>query len=152
VFQEIFDSFKGKLPGPTLFIIALSNFVQQWLFVLLLGAVAAVFGWLYFIKTKPRREFLDTQRIRLPLFAQLANSICLARVAHTFSSLVRSGVPILNVLQIVSEASGNVVMEKAVNEASRDIEHGTTISDALAKHEVFPDMIIRMMATGEQTG
>jgi type IV pilus assembly protein PilC len=152
VFKEIFDSFQGQLPAPTLFIIDLSNFVKDWFIVLVLSGILLVFGWLYFIKTPAGRHFWDSYRIRLPLFGQIAHSICLARFAMTFSSLVRSGVPILEVLRIVADACGNTVMERAVNKAANDIEHGETISDALAKHPVFPDMIVRMMATGEQTG
>jgi type IV pilus assembly protein PilC len=109
-------------------------------------------GCTTYIKTKPGREFWDKLRINLPIFGSIAHNICLARFTRTFASLVRSGVPILGVMQTVSRACGNVVMEKAVNAATQDIQLGTSISDALAKHPVFPDMIIRMMTAGEQTG
>src|SRR6185369_2444355 len=78
--------------------------------------------------------------------------ICLARFTRTLASLVRSGVPILEVLQIVSQTVGNVVMEKAIKAAALDIEQGESISVALSKHPVFPVMIIRMVTAGEQTG
>ena len=152
VFGEIFDSFKGKLPAPTMFLIEVSNFFQAWFIPIMLFGMASVYGWMFYIKTKPGRLFWDQTRIKLPIFGNIAHSICLARFTRTFASLVRSGVPILGVMQTVSKACGNVVMEKAVIAAAQDIQLGSNISDALAKHPVFPDMIIRMMTAGEQTG
>ena len=90
VFAEIFDSFKGKLPLPTLVLIQISNFMQSWFIAIIGGMVGAVFGWIYFIKTKAGRQFWDSWRIRLPIFGTIAHSICLARFTRTFSSLVRS--------------------------------------------------------------
>ena len=115
-------------------------------------AGAEVWGWLYFIKTKPGREFWDGRRIKLPIFGVIAHKICLARFTRTLASLVRSGVPILEVLQIVSQTVGNVVMEKAIKTAATDIERGEGISAALGKNPIFPSMVIRMMSAGEQTG
>ena len=86
------------------------------------------------------------------MFGVIAHKICLARFTRTLASLVRSGVPILEVLQIVSQTVGNTVMEKAIKAASTDIERGEGISAALGKHPVFPSMIIRMLSAGEQTG
>jgi type IV pilus assembly protein PilC len=152
VFGEIYDGFGSKLPGPTQFMISLSKFVSSY-FLLIFGALGAlVYGWLYFIKTKKGREFWDAQRIKLPIFGPIAHKICLARFSRTLASLIRSGVPILEVLQIVSQTVGNVVMEKAIKTASADIERGEGISAALGKHPVFPNMIIRMCTAGEQTG
>jgi len=152
VFGEIFDSFGAKLPAPTQCLITLSNFVKSWLILILIAMGGAVYGWLYFIKTKPGREFWDSRRIKLPIFGHIAHKICLARFTRTFASLIRSGVPILDVMGIVCNTCGNVVMEKAIKTASVDIERGEGISSALAKHPVFPNMIIRMMSAGEQTG
>ena len=152
VFGEIFSSFGAKLPGPTLFLIQLSNIVKHYLLLLILGGGGLVYGWFYFIKTKPGRKFWDTQRIKLPIFGSIAHKICLARFTRTLASLVRSGVPILEVLQIVSQTVGNVVMEDSIRAAAVDIEQGESISAALGKHPVFPAMIIRMVTAGEQTG
>lgn len=152
VFGEIFESFGAKLPTPTQYLINVSHFMQKWVVPLLMGAGATVYGWLYFIKTKPGREFWDGRRIKLPIFGHIAHKICLARFTRTFASLIRSGVPILEVLQITSNTVGNVVMEKAIKVATTDIERGEGISVALGKHPVFPAMIIRMLSAGEQTG
>jgi type IV pilus assembly protein PilC len=151
-FKEVYSGFGAKLPGPTEFMIAISEIVQHYFIYLIILAGAGVWGWLYFIKTKNGREFWDSQRIKLPVFGIIAHKICLARFTRTLASLVRSGVPILEVLQIVSQTVGNTVMEKAVKAAAQDIEHGEGISAALGKHPVFPSMIIRMLSAGEQTG
>ena len=151
-FKEVYQGFGAKLPAPTEFLIGLSEIVQHYLLYLAILAGAGVWGWLYFITTKQGREFWDTQRIKLPIFGSIAHKICLARFTRTLASLVRSGVPILEVLQIVSQTVGNVVMEKAIKASAADIERGEGISAALAKHPVFPTMIVRMMSAGEQTG
>jgi type IV pilus assembly protein PilC len=152
VFGEIFTSFGAALPAPTQFLIHLSNFVKKFILLLLLAGGGGVYGWLHFINTKPGRAFWDANRIKLPIFGSIAHKICLARFTRTLASLVRSGVPILEVLQIVAQTVGNVIMEKAIKTASVDIERGENISAALSKHPVFPTMIIRMVTAGEQTG
>jgi len=152
VFGEIFKSFGAELPAPTQFLVSLSNVVKSYLLFLLLGGGAVVYGWFYFIKTPTGRLFWDKHRIRLPVFGSIAHKLCLARFTRTLASLIRSGVPILEVLNIVSQTVGNVVMEKAIRVAAGDIERGENISTALGKHEVFPSMIIRMITAGEQTG
>ncbi|HLX71178.1 MAG TPA: type II secretion system F family protein [Verrucomicrobiae bacterium] len=152
VFGDIYSGFGAKLPTPTLVLINISNFVKGYLIYFIVAAGGAVYGWLYFIKTPAGRAFWDSKRIKLPVFGAIAHKICLARFTRTLASLIRSGVPILEVLQIVSQTVGNVVMEKAIKEASSDIERGETISQALGKHSVFPNMVIRMITAGEQTG
>jgi type IV pilus assembly protein PilC len=152
VFGQIFASFNATLPAPTLYLIKLSDFVKRFLILFLLAGGGGVYGWLYFIKTPAGRQFWDSRRIRLPIFGSIAHKICLARFTRTLASLIRSGVPILEVLQIVSQTVGNVVMEKAIRTAAGDIERGESISTALSRHPIFPTMIIRMVTAGEQTG
>jgi type IV pilus assembly protein PilC len=151
-FREVYSGFGAKLPGPTQFLLDISDALQHYLILFVVAAVALVWGWFYFIKTKPGREFWDGRRIKLPIFGPIAHKICLARFTRTLSSLVRSGVPILEVLQIVSQTVGNVVMEKAIKNAASGIERGESISGALGKNPIFPTMIIRMLSAGEQTG
>lgn len=152
VFAEIYSGFKAKLPAPTEFLIKLSNALRQQFLLLVVATGSIVGGWLWFIKTPPGLAFWDAKRIKLPIFGQIAHKICLARFARTMASMVRAGVPILEVLAIVQNTVGNVVMEKAIKAASADIERGEGISTALSKHPVFPSMIIRMITAGEQTG
>ena len=124
----------------------------HYLIFVLIGMGALVYGWIYFIKTKTGRDFWDRNRIKMPVFGPIAHKICLVRFTRTLASLIRSGVPILEVLQIVSQTVGNTVMEKAIKTAAGDIERGEGIAAALGKHPVFPVMIIRMVSAGEQTG
>lgn len=152
VFAEIFSGFGANLPAPTQFLISLSNFVKSYILYAMPVIGLMVYGWFAFIHTPTGREFWDRTRIKLPLFGPIAHKICLARFTRTFASLVRSGVPILEVMNITANTCGNVVMEKAIKVASSDIEKGEGISTSLGKHEVFPTMIIRMLTAGEQTG
>src|SRR6266571_1313151 len=142
VFGDIYKDFGATLPGPTLFLIKLSNALKHYFLLFLLTGGGSVYGWFYFIKTKAGREFWDGRRIKLPIFGGIAHKICLARFTRTLASLIRSGVPILEVLQIVSQTVGNVIMEKAIKDAAGDIERGENISTALGKHPIFPNMII----------
>ena len=152
VFGDIYSGFGAKLPAPTQCLINISEIVKKYILLFVLAGGGAVYGWLYFIKTPVGRWFWDSRRIRLPIFGSIAHKICLARFTRTLASLIRSGVPILEVLQIVSQTVGNVCMEKAIKEAAADIERGESISAALGKHPIFPNMIIRMVTAGEQTG
>ena len=152
VFGDVYKGFGSKLPAPTQALIDLSNFVRSYILYIVAALVAAGYGWFSWLKTKKGLEFWDGTRIKLPIFGQIAHKICLARFTRTLASLVRSGVPILEVLQIVSNTVGNVIMEKAIRAAATDIERGEGIATALGKHPVFPSMIIRMVTAGEQTG
>jgi type IV pilus assembly protein PilC len=152
VFGDVYKGFGAKLPGPTQWLINFSNTMREYLLYILPAVVGIIYGWLAYIKTKTGREFWDRTRIKLPIFGQIAHKICLARFTRTLASLIRSGVPILEVLQIVANTVGNVIMEKAIRVAANDIEKGESISAALGKHPVFPSMIIRMVTAGEQTG
>ena len=152
VFGEIFKSFNATLPAPTLYLIMISEIVKHYLLVLLLLPAAARLRLVLLYQDPAGRQFWDSYRIRLPIFGVIAHKLCLARFTRTLASLIRSGVPILEVLQIVSQTVGNVVMEKAIKSAALDIERGERIATALSRHPVFPTMIIRMVTAGEQTG
>ena len=151
-FKDVYSGFGAALPGPTQVLMDISDLVKNYFYIALPLLGLAIWGWLYFIKTKTGREFWDGRRIKLPIFGPIAHKICLARFTRTLASLVRSGVPILEVLQIVSQTVGNVKMEKAIKTAATDIERGEGISAALGKNPIFPSMIIRMLSAGEQTG
>jgi type IV pilus assembly protein PilC len=152
VFGDVYKGFGKNLPAPTQFLISLSNAVKAYILYIIPAMVGIVYGWLAYIKTKSGREFWDRTRIKLPIFGSIAHKICLARFTRTLSSLIRSGVPILEVLGIVQNTVGNVVMEKAVKTSAADIERGEGIAVALGKHPIFPVMVIRMITAGEQTG
>lgn len=152
VFGEIYSGFGSKLPGPTQTLIDFSAWLQKWIYLIVPALGMAVYAWFMWIKTPKGLEFWDKYRIRLPMFGHIAHKICLARFARTLASMVRSGVPILEVLTIVANTCGNVIMEKAIKSASADIERGEGMAQAIQKHPIFPSMVIRMMTAGEQTG
>lgn len=152
VFTEIYDGFDAELPGPTQLLLAVSDWMKAWWFMIIVGLIGSGFAWLKWIDTKPGREFWDGIRIQLPVFGGIAHKICLARFARTLSSLLRSGVPVLEVLNIVANTCGHTGMEKSIRTSSEDIEKGDGIASALGKHPIFPLMIIRMLSAGEQTG
>ena len=152
VFAEVFSGFGGELPKPTQYLINVSDFIKNNILFMAPAAAAAVYGWLWYIKTPKGRAFWDHLRIRLPVFGHIAHKIVVARFSRTFSALIRAGVPIIDVMNIVANTAGHTQMEAAIRSATGDIETGDGISTALGKHEIFPIMIIRMMTAGEQTG
>lgn len=152
VFQDIFSGFGANLPAPTQFLVNLSDFMRHYFIVIFGGIGILVFGAKAYVKTPNGKEAWDRIRIKLPIFGPIAHKIVLARFTRTLSALIRSGVPILEVLNIVANTAGHVGMEKAIRSAASDIERGEGISVALSKHPIFPSMIIRMITAGEQTG
>jgi type IV pilus assembly protein PilC len=152
VFGEIYAGFGSKLPGPTQFLITVSNWMKSNILIILAALGGAVYAAFAYIKTKKGRDHWDRVRLRLPIVGPIAHKICLARFSRTLASLIRSGVPILEVLNIVANTAGNTVMEKAIRASASEIEKGDGISNALGKHPIFPAMIVRMMTAGEQTG
>ena len=152
VFGEIYAGFGSKLPGPTQSLIDFSKWMQKWIYLVIPALGFGVYGWMMWVKTPKGREFWDKYRIRLPMFGHIAHKICLARFTRTLSSMVRAGVPILEVMGIVANTCGNVVMEKAIRTASTDVERGEGLAHAIGKHAIFPSMVVRMMTAGEQTG
>ena len=152
VFGDIYDGFDAELPKPTQVLIAISEFMKKSWYIIVAILGAAAWGWLKFIDTKPGREFWDRIRIKLPIFGSIAHKICLARFARALASLIRSGVPILEVLNIVANTCGHTGMEKSIRSSAVDIEKGDGIAVALGRHPIFPIMILRMMSAGESTG
>ncbi len=152
IFGEIFADFGAKLPAPTQFLIDLSDFVRgNWYF--LLGAiVAAIFGARTFMRSRKGKVLTDRWKLKLPVFGPLCRKIAMSRFARTFAQLIRSGVPILEVLDIVGGSSGNHVVETSIRAVSEDVERGDNLSVALSKKKIFPPMLLRMVAAGEATG
>jgi type IV pilus assembly protein PilC len=152
VFAQIFQDFGAKLPAPTQFLIDLSDFIRgNWYYII--AAIAAVFfGIRYILGTKRGRETWDIWKLKLPVFGPLIHKICMTRFARTFAQMIRSGVPILEVMEIVGETSGNTVMEHAIMAVSTDVEKGDPMTTAMAKQKIFPPMLLRMISAGEQTG
>jgi type IV pilus assembly protein PilC len=152
VFGDIFKDFGAKLPAPTQFLLDLSHFVTDNWYYLIGGGAGIFFGIRYAVSTKRGREMWDRWRLKLPIFGPLTHKICMTRFARTFAQLIRSGVPILEVMEIVGETSGNWVMEVAIRAVSVDVEKGDPMTTAMSKQKIFPPMLLRMLSAGEQTG
>ena len=152
VFASIFADFGAKLPAPTQFLIDVSDFVRgNWYYII--GGIAAVFyGVRTWLRTVKGAETWDRWKLKMPVFGPLVHKICMSRFARTFAQLIRSGVPILEVMQIVGDTSGNSVVTKALKGVSDDVERGDQLTAALSRQAIFPPMMLRMVAAGESTG
>jgi len=152
VFGEIFKDFGAKLPAPTQFLIDVSDFVRGNWYFLVLGIGGAIFGIRMFLRSKRGKQLTDKWKLKMPVFGPLVHKICMSRFSRTFAQLIRSGVPILEVLDIVGATSGNHVIESSIKSVSEDVERGDNLSVALSKKSIFPPMLLRMVAAGESTG
>jgi type IV pilus assembly protein PilC len=152
IFGEIFKDFGSKLPAPTQFLIDVSDFMRGEWYYLILGAGGIFFGLRFFLRSSGGKKFADRWKLKLPIFGPLIHKICMSRFSRTFAQLIRSGVPILEVLDIVGGASGNHVIESSIKGVSDDVEKGDNLSVALSKKPIFPPMMLRMVAAGEATG
>jgi len=153
-FAEIFSALGGTLPAPTRILIGLSWFLRQWFGAPLI--VAAIIGLVFSLRaygaTEAGRYQLDALSLRLPVFGALTRKVCISRFTRTLSTLTRSGVAILQALEIVERTAGNEVYAKAIRQAADSVRNGDTLAEPLARAEVFPAMVTRMIAVGEKTG
>jgi type IV pilus assembly protein PilC len=151
-FAEIFIGLGTTLPIPTQIVINISNFMQNNILSMLAGLV--VFGVLvrYFYKTEFGRRFIDRWLLKAPVFGPLFRKIAVARFTRTLGTLISSGVPILDGLEITARTAGNKIVEEAVMKTRTSISEGRSISEPLAETDVFPPMVVQMIAVGEQTG
>jgi len=152
IFGEIFKDFGAKLPAPTQFLLDVSDFIRARWYFLLLGIGGTIFGIRTFLRSKRGKEWSDRWKLKLPIFGPLVHKICMSRFSRTFAQLIRSGVPILEVLDIVGGSSGNHVIETSLKSVSEDVEKGDNLSVALSKASIFPPMLLRMVSAGEATG
>src|SRR5256886_4791838 len=152
IFGEIFKDFGAKLPAPTQFLIDVSDFVRGEWYFLVVGIGAAIFGIRAFLFSKRGKQFSDRWKLKLPVFGPLVHKICMSRFARTFAQLIRSGVPILEVLDIVGGSAGNHVVEQGIKGVAEDVEKGDNLSVAMSKKSIFPPMLLRMISAGEGTG
>ena len=152
VFAELFSSFGQALPAPTQFVINLSNFTIAYFKYIALVVIAAVVVCRQFYKTEAGRLTFDEIFLQLPVFGDLIRKSAVARFTRTLSTLVSSGVPILDALAITARTAGNKVVERAVLQTRVSISEGRTIAEPLTQSKVFPPMVCQMIAVGETTG
>ena len=153
MFESLYSELGGQLPLPTRLLLAASGAVSSWFgFVILAGAIGGGVGLRRWIATEKGRYQMDALLLKMPIFGPLFHRIALARFARTLAVLMRSGVPILQALEIVSETVGNGVMAKAILDVQARVKEGESIAKPLEGHDVFPPMVVQMMAVGEETG
>jgi len=151
-FADIFKSLNAPLPTPTLILLAVSDLVRKYFFWLLGGSVIIVFAVRRLMKTDTGRLFFDSMKLKLPVFGPLLLKVAVSKFSRTLSTLVESGVPIMNAFEIVGQTSGNRLIEQVVTEVRASIKEGESISGPLERKKVFPPMVVRMIAVGEETG
>jgi len=151
-FKSIYSQLGGSLPLPTRLLLMVSDVFKKYWYIVLI----AIFGGRFFLRrwkaTPKGREAVDAFKLRVPVFGSLFHKTALARFAGTLSMLLRSGVPILQALDIVSDTVNNKVISKAVNDVQASVREGESMAKPLGKHKVFPPMVVQMLAVGEETG
>ncbi len=152
VFAGIFADFGSELPMPTQILLDVSAFCQTYWWLVLIGMIGAFVSFKLILSTTKGRDFWDKWKLKLPVFGPLAHKISMSRFSRTFAQLIRSGVPILEVIDIVAETSGNNMVEYGIRRVGQDVEKGDNLATALSREKIFPPMMVRMVGAGESTG
>jgi type IV pilus assembly protein PilC len=152
VFKEMFEGAGDKLPGPTLMVMAMSEFVQNYFIHTAVLVVIIIFIFRRFSRTEKGRMIIDRVALKTPAIGLLLRKVAVARFCSTLGTMISSGVPILDALEITAKTAGNVIIEKAIMNTRTAIAEGRTIAEPLMETGVFPGMVVRMIAVGEATG
>ena len=151
-FAAMFAGLGAELPLPTRFVIALSNWLVRLLPFLVVGGVLLVVAFKRYYATHSGRRIVDATVLRLPIFGIVMRKIAVARFCRTLSTLISSGVPILDGLEITARTAGNAIVEDAIMAVRKGVEGGLTVAQPLRESGVFPPMVVQMIGVGEQTG
>jgi type IV pilus assembly protein PilC len=152
-FEKMFADFGGELPGPTKVVVAMSHFMQEWIGPFMIGCTAAVVSFLQARRRSRKfKRATDAIFLKAPIFGSLLRKVAVARFTRTLGTMIASGVPILDGLDIVAKTAGNVIIEEALYDVRSAISEGKTIAEPLAESGVFPGMVVQMIAVGEETG
>jgi type IV pilus assembly protein PilC len=152
VFKEMFEGAGQRLPGPTLFVLAMSEFLQAYFIYIFLTLGFIIFIIRKFYGTEKGRIVIDRFMLSTPVFGVLLRKVAVARFCSTLGTMISSGVPILDALEITAKTAGNVIIEAAIMNTRTAIAEGRTIAEPLMETGVFPGMVVRMIAVGEATG
>jgi type IV pilus assembly protein PilC len=151
-FAEMFRTLGGQLPAPTRVLVFLSESMKIMAPFLVVGFITFVVVWRKVKNTARVRNFVDPLKLKLPVFGPLFAKIALSRFARNLGTMMSSGVPILQSLDIVSDTTGNVVLARAIRDVQESVRTGESLAAPLQHHPVFPPMVVQMMAVGEDTG
>jgi type IV pilus assembly protein PilC len=152
MFEELYSELGGQLPLPTRLLLAVSGFVGKFAPFIIVAEVIAAWGLRRWVATDKGRAVWDSLKLRIPVFGKLIHKTAITRFCRTLSVLLRSGVPVLESLEITSETVGNTVLARAVKDTQEAVKSGEAIATPLAAHPVFPPMVVQMLAVGEETG
>lgn len=151
-FAALFAGLGAELPLPTRVVIALSNNLVRFMPFILIGIFGGGYGFKQYYGTEKGRHVIDAISLKLPILGPILKKIAVARFCRTLSTLMASGVPILDGLDITARTSGNAIIEEAIQTTRRSIERGETIAGPLKETKVFPGMVVQMIGVGEATG
>jgi type IV pilus assembly protein PilC len=151
-FTELFNSMEVELPLPTRIVIGASKFVGSFGLFIIVGFFLLAAAFRSYYRTPKGRYTVDALLLKSPVFGPLLRKIAVARFTRTMATLIASGVPILDCLDITAHTSGNAVIEEAILSVKKAIEEGRTIVDPLKASGVFPNMVVSMIGVGEQAG
>lgn len=151
-FADLFAGFGAALPAPTRWVIALSNFMVSYAWILFLALFAFIWLFRRFLKTDRGKEIMHPLFLKLPVMGDLIRKVAVSRFTRTLGTMLTSGVPILDALAICGRTAGNKVVEKEVSKVRVSISEGKPIAEPLANSEIFPPMVVQMIAVGESTG
>jgi type IV pilus assembly protein PilC len=152
IFAKMFTDFGGTLPVLTQFVIGVSEFMQKYIVVIIAAAAGGIWGLKKYYATPAGRIQIDTLMLKLPVAGDLIRKIAVAQFTRTFGTLLQSGVPIMEGLEIVARIAGNKIVENAILNARTSVGEGKTLSEPLGKTGVFPPMVVQMINVGEATG
>lgn len=152
VFEKMFKDFGSALPGPTQVVVDLSKFFQHYILHMIGGIIAFVVAFRAFYQNKRGREIFDSTILKSPIIGDLIRKIAVARFTRTLGTMISSGVPILDALEVTAKTAGNRTVEKAIRFTRTQISEGKTITQPLAETGVFPSMVVQMIGVGEATG
>jgi type IV pilus assembly protein PilC len=152
VFAEMFKDFGGTLPGPTRLVLGASDLIVAHIWEMIIAVVLTVIGVKRLYKTERGRLQMDRTVLHLPVFGDLIRKAAVAKFTRTLGTLISSGVPILDGLQITASTAGNKVIENAIMQARASISEGKDVAEPLGQSKVFPPMVVQMIAVGEATG
>jgi type IV pilus assembly protein PilC len=151
-FESMFKEFGGELPGLTQTVINASHFFVNNVFLLVGGTAGSLYGFAYWKRTPNGTRVIDRALLQFPVIGGVMRKIAVARFTRTLGTLLSSGVPILDAMEIVAKSSGNYIIEQGIMTARAKIAEGKNMAEPLAETQVFPSMVVQMIAVGEQTG
>lgn len=151
-FAQMFEDVGGSLPLPTQIVMNISNFLQTFLPLIIISIIGLVVAVMYYYKTENGKMNIDKLKLKLPVFGDLERKSSIGRFAQTLSTLLSSGVTIIDALSITAKTAGNKVLEKGIIRTLERITGGLTIAEPLKDTGVFPPMVIHMISVGEKTG